>query len=184
MVWGIFLLSFLWMLLPAGLSYLQAQEEGELQDKFSEVLRLPELVEYAREYNPQIKAAEQRWRAAQARPSQAGSLPDPMFALETQNINSDFQTAREPMAMAGFSISQEVPFPGKLSLREDIATWEARQEKERLRETTLSVISRLKVAYYDLYFVHQSLEIVEKDKDILEKFEKAIEVRYQTGQGI
>jgi outer membrane protein TolC len=88
------------------------------------------------------------------------------------------------MAMAGFSVSQEVPFPGKLSLREDIATWEAKQEKERLWETTLNVISRLKVAYYGLYFVHQSLEIVGKDKDILEKFEKAVEIRYQTGQGI
>ena len=76
---GKILLSvLLGMLLPAGLPFLQAQEEEGFQDNFSEVLRLPELVEYAREHNPQIKAAEKRWRAAQARPSQAGSLPDPM----------------------------------------------------------------------------------------------------------
>ncbi|HUI28280.1 MAG TPA: TolC family protein, partial [Candidatus Kryptonia bacterium] len=45
----------------------------------SEPLTLDVLVAYARAHNPEIRAAEARWRAALARPAQAGALPDPML---------------------------------------------------------------------------------------------------------
>ena len=49
-----------------------------------EVARLSDLLAEARERNPQLQAARQRWEAATKLPSQAGSLPDPIHPRITK----------------------------------------------------------------------------------------------------
>ncbi len=59
---------------------------------------------------------EQRWRAAQARPSQEGSPPDPMINTAYHNESFDRFTQRSgDFSYLRFGAEQEVPFPGKLS---------------------------------------------------------------------
>ncbi|MBI2963424.1 MAG: TolC family protein [Deltaproteobacteria bacterium] len=162
-----------------------AQDAAEGGADLSSVIRLPDLVDHARRVNPEIRAAEQKLRAAEARPSQRGSLPDPTVTVGYRNDGFDRLTlGDEIMSQASLALTQEVPFPGKLRLREEIASFEAAEERARLRATTLGVIARLKVAFRELLFVHQSIDVVRRSKAILEKFEKSVEARYQTGQGI
>ena len=52
-------------------------------------LKLEAVIAYARQHNPEISAARARWRAAQARPAQAGALPDPMLDLAYHNEGFD-----------------------------------------------------------------------------------------------
>jgi outer membrane protein TolC len=154
-------------------------------DTFAERISLEALVAHARAHNPEIQAAEQRYRAAQARPSQAGSLPDPMIEWAYHNEPITPLTLGESeFSFWQFSASQEVPFPGKLSLRQNIATRETERESQTVRATTLSVIARLTVAYAELAFTHQALEILQRNKDFLLDLQKSAEARYQVGQGI
>ncbi len=148
-------------------------------------LDLSVLIREAVDHNPEIQAAEQRYRAAQARPSQAGSLPDPMIegAYHNEPI-TPFTLGRSDFSFLRFGASQEVPFPGKLSLREDMAARDAEREEQMLRATTLSVISRLTVTYADLAFTYQALEILRRNKSFLQDLQKSSEARYQVGQGI
>lgn len=148
-------------------------------------LDLTTLIQEALANNPEIRAAEQRYRAAQTRPSQAGSLPDPMIegAYHNEPI-TPFTLGRTDFSFLRLGASQEVPFPGKLSLREDIASREAEREGQMLRATTLSVTARLKTAYDDLAFTHRALEILQRNKDFLRDLQKSAEARYQVGQGI
>jgi outer membrane protein TolC len=44
------------------------------------------------------------------------------------------------------------------------------------------VIARLKQAYYDLHFIHKSIEIVLRNKEILMQFQKTAEARYSVGK--
>lgn len=155
------------------------------QDTFAERISLEALVAHAHTHNPEIQAAEQRYRAAQARPSQAGSLPDPMIEWAYHNEPITPLTLGESdFSFLQFSASQEVPFPGKRGLREDIAAREAEREGQMLRATTLSVIARLTVAYADLAFTYRALEILQRNKDFLLDLQKSAEARYQVGQGI
>lgn len=155
------------------------------EESADRIVDLESLVQEALVHNPEIQAAQQRYRAAQARPSQAGSLPDPMIegAYHNEPITpltlgeSDFSFWR-------FGVSQEVPFPGKLSLREDIASQEAEREGQMLRATTLSVTTRLKTAYDELAFTHRALEILQRNKGFLLDLQKSAEARYQVGRGI
>ena len=143
------------------------------------------LIDEALRNNPEILAAKERWRAAQARPSQARTLPDPEISFSQRNIGSDYTTlGKEDMSQAGGSFVQRIPFPGKLALRGEVAEKEAEREEATLETTRYNIRSRVKVAYYDLYFVYKSIETIEKEKDILEKFEKTAEARYAVGKGI
>src|SRR5262245_53507418 len=148
-------------------------------------LELSALVQEALAHNPEIQAAQQRYRAALARPSQAGSLPDPMIEGGYHNERiSPFTLGESEFSFLRFGASQEVPFPGKLSLREDIASREADREDQMLRATTLSVLARLKMAYDDLAFTHKALEILRRNKDFLRALQQSAQARYQVGQGI
>ena len=148
-------------------------------------LSLKTLIEEARAHNPEIWAAEERWNAARSVPSQAGSLPDPVLMLGMRNVGFDGITrGEEMMSTATVLIGQSIPFPGKLGMKEDIAFQDAERIREVYNATALSVIARLKVAYFDYYFVEKAIEIIRKDKELLEKFEKTAEAKYKVGEGI
>jgi outer membrane protein TolC len=83
-----------------------------------------------------------------------------------------------------FALSQRIPFPGKLGLKGKMAGQEALVELQNYEATTRDVIFKVKQAYYDLYWVDRSLEILEQYISLLEDFTRVAEQKYATGQGI
>jgi outer membrane protein TolC len=155
------------------------------EERSEQQLELNGLIQEVLAHNPEIQAAQQRSRAAQARPPQAGSLPDPMIEGGYHNEPiSPFTLGRSDFSFLRFGASQEVPFPGKRSLREHIASREAEREGQMLRATTLSVTARLKTAYDELALTYRALEILQRNKGFLQDLQKSTETRYQVGQGI
>ncbi len=152
-----------------------------------EVVSLDQLIEEALKNNPEIQAARKKFEAAKARPSQEASLPDPAIGFMSTNMGNiiPFTTIRsDPLSNAGVSITQEIPFPGKLKLKGEMAEKEAQSEFQNHIATRLKVISRVKVAYYELYYLHKAIEVVSKNKDLLEKLAKIAEAKYTVGKGI
>lgn len=146
---------------------------------------LKPLIEEAKRANPEIQAAKRSTEAAWARIPQARSLPDPMVSVGYQNEGfSGLTLGTSTDTELGFFFSQEIPFPPKLSLKGGVAAKEAEREEEVFRAKELEVISRLKVAYYDLFFAEKSIEIVMKNKDLLEKFAETAEARYAVGKAV
>ena len=82
-----------------------------------------------------------------------------------------------------YGFSQEIP-PGKLQLRGEVASREAERLEQEYLAVPLRVIARLKEAFYDLSFVHASIEIVEKNRLVLLDFAKTAEARYAVGRGV
>lgn len=150
-----------------------------------ERLRLEELVAEALRANPEILAAQKRYEAARQRPTQDSSLPDPMLSLGYASAGSPRPLAGlglEPMANAGLMISQELPFPGKRKLRGDIARKEAEAEFEDYRGAQLSVMARLKQAYYRLAYAYEARDVLERNREILRKLLRITEARYSVGR--
>ena len=150
-----------------------------------EPVRLTRLLEEAQWSNPHLKAARAGWEAATKRPSQEGTLPDPRVAVRNFGVGRPFSTLNTSnFAFVSFGVSQEIPFPGKLRLRENAALEEARAEEQRYRQLELDVLSQVKLHYYDYYYATKALETVAKDRGLLEQFVKIAEVRYSVGRGI
>lgn len=148
-----------------------------------EVVTLDSLVAEALENNPELRAARARWEASQKRPKQEGTLPDPMIGVDWQNVTFDNITLEEnPNSMLRFSISQEIPFPGKLSLKEKIASIDADAEGKSYRASERKVAADLKSAYYDWQLALKAIKITQKNKSLLEKFTEIAKIRYEVGK--
>lgn len=138
---------------------------------------LPGLIHELEAANPEINAARHRWRAAQAVVPQVQTLPDPTIQIGYQRM-----PMTEPFQGAMYGVGQEIPFPGKLRLKGEVAQSDVDRFEQELYATRLRLIASLKEAYFSLHFVHKSIEIVEKNKALLLQFEKTAKARYSVGQ--
>jgi outer membrane protein, heavy metal efflux system len=146
---------------------------------------LEEILPQALARNRDVLAAQKRYEAAQARPTQEATLPDPMVSLGYRNVGNPLPFTAigdDPGAYAAVSVAQELPFPGKLRLRGEMARHEAGAAFQEYLNTELQVVSRVKQAYYQLHFVYQALDTLEKNRDLLRRFAQIAETRYVVGQ--
>jgi len=151
----------------------------------AETVKLASLVEEASENNPIIKASKARWEASTMRPSQEGSLPNPIIGGRIKNVSfSDITLGEDPRSDIQAFVSQEIPFPGKLSSKEEIAQQESDSQRWLSDAISRKVIADLKEAYFDWFFINKSIEITNRNKVLLQKFTKIAEVKYEVGMGI
>jgi cobalt-zinc-cadmium efflux system outer membrane protein len=154
-------------------------------DLASDPLRVDVLVAEARRSNPEIRAAEAQWLAARARPVQAATLPDPMLEVAYHNESLDELALGETeFAWLSIGASQEVPFPGKLRLKREIATREAERAHTELRRVELEVVARLKMAYAEYAHLQEVIALIERNKLLLQKLARTAEARYAVGDAI
>jgi outer membrane protein TolC len=147
---------------------------------------LASLVNEAQHHNPEILAARRGWQAAAQVPSQVSTLPDPEVTLQEFSVGSPKPFAgytTSNFAYIGVGISQELPFPGKLRLRSEMAQREADQKHDRFDGARLRIVEQLKTAYFRLAYLQKTLAILNSDDKLLEQVEKVAEARYRTGQG-
>jgi len=143
------------------------------------------LIEQALENNPEIKAMQRRFDAMRARIPQAKALDEPMLSIGYMGNITPFQVQKgDPSSSRTISISQDLPFPGKRSLRGKVASSEADAEWWAFEQTRRNVVAEVKDAYFDLYYLTKAIGIVTKTKALLEQFTKIAEVRYSVGKGI
>lgn len=143
--------------------------------------QLADLVQEALENNPKILAAERTWRAAEDRISTARAWPDPRVGIHFEkNPGSVYSLGEARMRM--YSISQTIPFPGKLGLRAEMYRSDAHRARWEYEATQQEVIAQVKMAYYDLFVLQKSLQLLQEQVDLLRAFEKTAQVKYSVGQ--
>ena len=146
---------------------------------------LNDLLAEALSNNPEIVAAQKRYEASRQRPSQVSSLPDPMFSPGYNSTGRPWPGAglgTEVTSNIGVMISQEIPFPGKRKLAGDMAVKEAEAEWQQYEQTKLSIVSRIKQAYYRRAYAFAAVDVLTKNLDLLRKFLKITEARYSVGK--
>jgi len=170
---------------PSAGGLASSSQVPQLRAVEGDVVTLDQLVAEALEKSPEILAARRKFDAATKRPSQVSTLPEPKFSVTNFGVGHPVSTLNaSEFAYVGVGVSQEFPFPGKLSLMKAMARKEADSERQMVLDAELRVISRLKQAYFDLSYSHQAIEIVEKNRELLDKFTKIAEAKYRVGSGI
>ena len=147
---------------------------------------LSDLLAEADQNNPQINAARLSWEAAKQVPSQVSTLPDPQFLAQHVSVGSPRPFAgytNSDFAYFGLGVSQDIPYPGKLRLRGDMARRDADVAQEKYESVRRAVAVDLKGAYFRLAYLAQTLRILESDGQLLEQVEKAADARYRSGMG-
>ncbi len=148
--------------------------------------QLDTLVDEADRNNPQILAARHAWKAATQMPAQVSTPPDPQITVQQFSVGSPRPFAgftNSEFAYVGLGISQDLPYPGKLRLRGEVARRDAAAERERYEAVRRSVIDELKTTYSKLAYEHQELAILDRDGKLLDQIARIAEARYRVGQG-
>lgn len=145
------------------------------------VVLLEKLIQEALQNNPLIQSAEQQWRATEQRVPQVSSLDDPV--LSYTRWASSVETRVGPQENV-FMLSQRLPFFGKLGLRGDMAEQDAAIAGEKYESTRRDVVYKVKLAYYDLFWIDHSLTILNDYQNLLETFQQVASRKYATGMGI
>ena len=148
-------------------------------------LTLRELTSEAIRNNPEIVAAQKNVEAARQRPAQQSSLPDPMISLGYTSVGNPLPGAglgSQVLSNIGILSSQELPYPGKLKLKGEIASKEADAAFQEYEAVQLSVISRLKQAYYRLQYAYAASDLLTRNRDLINKLVSVTEARYSVGK--
>ena len=191
MVLRIIILLFAFILL-AGSSFAADTQSISLTDsnsdsaKTSEVTSLKNLIQEAVTKNPILLSLGYQVTAQGAKASWIKVRPDPMFTNATNTDKYPFRyqsLGKDPMNQVQFLLGQEFPYPGKLKLKGKIETSELETIKKEYDQTKLELTSRLKKAYYDLYYTSKSLEIIEDVKVLLETLAGTVKAKYEVGDG-
>jgi cobalt-zinc-cadmium efflux system outer membrane protein len=150
------------------------------------VTPLSELLAEAEKNNPQIEAARHGFEAAKQVPTQVSTLPDPQFTLQHFSVGSPRPLAgytNSEFAYIGLGVSQDIPYPGKLRLKGEIAKREADVSQQQIESVRRSVLAELKAAYFQLGYLSKTLAILEQDGALLKQVQQAADARHRSGMG-
>ena len=167
--------AFLVLLLLS--SFLRAEEPS--------LLTLQTAINIAVQHNPSLAQMQARSEAMAAIPSQVGTLPDPVISFNALNLPVDsFDTHQENMTQLQGGISQAIPFPGKLALREQAATHEAEAATHDVTEARWRLLRDVKKTWWLLFYLDRSLDIISANQDLLRQFVQIARTKYEVGEGL
>ncbi len=150
-----------------------------------EILTENGAVEIAVKDNPNLAAMQARYKALAEIPSQVGTLPDPMINFSAMNLPTDtYERDQEAMTQLQVGFSQVFPFPGKLSLREEAAEYDAQAAGHSFDEVRLQLIKNVKSKWWQLYYMDRALETVDSNQALLRQFITVAKTKYETGKGL
>ena len=155
---------------------------AETTDK--SILTLDKAIEQALLGNPGLGQIKARAEAMAAIPSQAGTLPDPTVNIGLLNVpTSSFDLHKEDMTMLEMGVSQSIPFPGKLALREKIAEQEALAAADSVDEARLRLVREVKTGWWRLFYYDRALGLLEESEQFFLQLIDIAQAKYKVGKG-
>jgi outer membrane protein, heavy metal efflux system len=174
-------MSMNWRLLMVTAAGLCAMNARAQEGSRSTVLAA--LVEEALQRNPEMAEARQLLSAARSRPAQAGALSDPMISVDYTNDGWAPSLGTRQMTTLAFTLSQELPQPGKRGLRAQVATLDAARIEQQLERVRRGVVAAVERAYADLGLARDVAAVVEEQAGVWRQIEGVARARYAVGQG-
>ena len=148
---------------------------------------LSQLLAEATTSNPQLSAADHEARATRQMVPQATTLPDPKFTYQQLSVGSPKPFAgytNSDFAYIGIGASQELPYPGKLRLRGQVAERDADTKQAEIAVTRANIADALKTDYLQLAYLQQTLGILRQNEAVLDQLIQDATAHYQVGQGM
>jgi len=148
---------------------------------------LSQLIAEAEINNPQISGADHEARAEQQMAAQVAALPDPKLTYQQFSVGSPKPFAgytNSDFGYVGVGVSQELPYPGKLRLRGQVADREADVQQAEIAVTRTSVSDAVKTDYIQLAYLQQTLGILRENEGVLGQLIQDATAHYKVGEGM
>ena len=145
-------------------------------------LNLSNLIKEVLKKNPDLSATKERINAAKYFQKRVQILEDPSFYVmrHDQPFGSGSNSPFKPKIR--YSIFQEIPFPGKLSLKGKIEGQIVEFLKSENIATTQDLVFESKKLFYQLYYYETALKINEFNRNIISEFVQTTFALYKSGK--
>lgn len=165
-------------------SWAGALAETRFANADKPILTLDKAIEQALSGNPGLGQIKARAEALATIPSQAGTLPDPTVNIGLLNVpTSSFDLHKEDMTMLEMGVSQSIPFPGKLALREKIAEQEALAAADSVDEARLRLVREVKTGWWRLFYYDHALSLLNESEQFFLQLIDIAQAKYKFGKG-
>jgi outer membrane protein TolC len=144
------------------------------------------LIEESLQKNPEIAASSSAWRASQNVPKELAAFPETQVSVQQFSVGSPRPFAgysNSDFAYVGFGVSQEIPYPGKRRLLASAAKQDSELIKVQIDSVRRDIVRNLKMVYFHLAYIQQTLGILQKSGELLDQIQQAAQSRYSVGQG-
>ena len=111
--------------------------------------------------SPEVARARAEADAAVARARQMGSWPDPSAMLTLFALPPETRVGPQRLAV---SVSQPLPWLGKLELRQKEALWAAVAADARWQAKRLDLVTEVRKHFYELTFVTEQAAIIDQER--------------------
>src|SRR5262245_61755767 len=165
---------------------LYGQSSQAMPASTSAATPLPALIDEVRQNNPEIRAMTHSSEAAGQMAKAAGALPETQVNVQNLAVGSPRPFAgytNSDFAYIGLGVSQEFPWPGKRKLRQEAAGLQAKAASAQTEAVSRTLVEQLKIAYYRLAYLQQTLTILLRDDKLLSEMEQIADSRYRVGKG-
>jgi outer membrane protein TolC len=136
--------------------------------------------------NSQITSADDAWRGSTYINEQDTALPDPRITFQSFSIGSPKPLAgfsNSEFAYASLGASQELPYPGKLKLRGEVAHREMEKQKASVAVTRSSVAEQVKLLYLQIAYSTAAIAYLDRIDSLLQSVIKDALSQYALGKG-
>ncbi|MDO8644227.1 MAG: TolC family protein, partial [bacterium] len=148
----------------------------------TDAFTLDRAIESALANNPAYQGALFDEKAAGFRPSQAASLPDPLFMMETTGVPMDSIDVRQGNPI-DYMVEQQIPFPSKLIYGYKAEAFEAKAQSSRKDATRDELVRQVTNTYVQLWVINKEKEISANTLQIYGEGKKSAERGYASAKG-
>jgi outer membrane protein TolC len=147
----------------------------QLEKKLTEGASLSDLITYAYKVNPSVEAAREGWKGAIERYRVVSAYPDPQ--LMATYFPEPIETRLGPQDW-NITLSQGIPFPGKLSKAGEVVEADIQMARLELDKALRDVIVNIRQSYYELLYIRDAQKAAALNRDLLEHLRKVGETAY------
>jgi len=172
------LMALVVLIVPlAGIAALPLQKNSEALQK-AKSLTAEQLIAAVLARNPGLQGLAAAAEAASYRIEPAGALDDPILTY----VGAPETTAGLRDLQGRVELSQSLPWPGKLGLRENAARARSEGEQQTLFNARLVLMATTKSLFAEWAYIHRTLEIKDAHRDLLAQLRRVAETQYAAGR--
>ncbi|MCX8106400.1 MAG: TolC family protein [Ignavibacterium album] len=150
-----------------------------ISNSYSQKASLQELIDIALRISPELKMYEAKIRVSENRIQQNTNLPDPMLSFGVMDLPvPSLSFNRDMMTQKVVGLSQEFPFPGMLSAKEDVNRKDVEIVKQEYNDKRNEIIKDLTQSYYELIYIRNEIELTEKSLQLMKQILDVVRSMY------
>jgi outer membrane protein TolC len=145
------------------------------ESQLEEPVTIAALIQYAYQENPSVRAARAAWRATVEKYPQITAYPDPQIMITY--FPEPIETRLGPQDWNA-TISQMIPFPGKLSKAGEAVEADAQIARLNLDKTVRDITVSVLESFHELTYIREAKRIAAQNAELLDHLRKTGETAY------